>query len=157
MPDRLPPSHKEFETMPVYLTSEGLLTTVARDQRPQGGIEDRVITSRREWEAVASAWPLKQLVAIWNGLRGVKPIQKFTSRRIALERIWRVIAGPEPICRRSAAKPERSPTLFREGSKAAQAYAFLVRRHGVTLEELEQLTGWQRHSIRGFLSSSARK
>ncbi len=27
--------------MPVYLTSEGLLTTVARDQRPQGEIGDR--------------------------------------------------------------------------------------------------------------------
>ena len=143
--------------MPVYLTSEGLLTTVARDQKPRGKIQERVITTRREWEAVASAWPLKQLVAIWNGWAGVKPVQRFTSGQIAVERIWRVIAGPEPVRRRSGAKPERSSTLFREGSKAAQAYALLVRPHGVTLEELERLTGWQRHSIRGFLSSSARK
>src|SRR5437764_6413032 len=121
MPDWLLPSREEFEPMPVYLTSEGLLTTVARDSRPQGKVEDRVITSRREWEEVASAWPLKQLVAIWNRLPGLKPVQKFTSRRIALERIWRVIAGPEAVRRSAAPKPERSPTLFREGSKAAQA------------------------------------
>ena len=94
--------------MPVYLTSEGLLTTVARDQKPRGKIQERVITTRREWEAVASAWPLKQLVAIWNGWPGVKPVQRFTSGQIAVERIWRVIAGPEPVCRRSGAKPERS-------------------------------------------------
>ena len=87
--------------MPVYLTSEGLLTTVPRDQKPRGKIQDRVITTRREWEAVASTWPLKQLVAIWNGLPGVKPVQRFTSRQIAVERIWRVIAGPEPVRRRS--------------------------------------------------------
>jgi hypothetical protein len=82
--------------MPVYLTGEGLLKTVARAQKPHGKIEECVITSRREWYAVASAWPLKQLVAIWNGVPGVKPVQRFTSRQIALERIWRVIAGPEP-------------------------------------------------------------
>jgi hypothetical protein len=51
------PSREEFETMPVYLTSEGLLTTEARAHKRQGKIEDCVITSRREWYAVASAWP----------------------------------------------------------------------------------------------------
>jgi hypothetical protein len=45
--------------MPVYLTTEGLLTIVAREQKPQSKIKDRVMTSRREWEAVASPWPLK--------------------------------------------------------------------------------------------------
>ena len=121
--------------MPVYLTSEGLLTTVAPDQRPQGEIGDRAITNRREWEAIASAWPLKQLVAIWNGLPGVKPVQKFTNRQIALRRIWLVIAAPGAIRSKRAAQPERLHAPFHEGSKAAQAYALLVRRQGVTLEE----------------------
>src|SRR5947199_6906486 len=106
-----------------FLSSEGLLTTVERDQKPQGEIGDRSIMTRREWEAIASAWSLKQLVAIWNRLPGVKPIQKFTNRQIALERIWLVIAAPQSIRQKPAAQPEGPHTPFREGSKAAQIYA----------------------------------
>jgi hypothetical protein len=46
---------------------------------------------------------------------------------------------------------------FREGSKAAQVYALLGRPQGATTRELQELTGWQRHSVRGFLSASLRK
>jgi hypothetical protein len=65
--------------------------------------------------------------------------------------------SPEPFHRKRAAKPENPHIPFREGSKAAQVHALLVRREGVTLGEVEQLTGWQRHTIRAFLSSIARK
>jgi len=118
---------------------------------------DRVITNRQQWEAIASAGPLRRFVAIGNRLPGVKPVRKFTSRQIALERIWRVIAGAEPARRNTAVKPGSRQPAFRESSKAAQSYALLLRREGVTLGELEQLTGWQRHTIRGFLSSIAHK
>jgi Protein of unknown function (DUF3489) len=33
----------------------------------------------------------KRLVAIWNSLPGVKPATKFANRKVATERIWRVI------------------------------------------------------------------
>src|SRR4051794_38161903 len=46
---------------------------------------------------------------------------------------------------------------FREGSKAAQVYALLGRPEGATGREIEQLTGWERHSVRGFLSAGVRK
>jgi len=33
----------------------------------------------------------------------------------------------------------------------------LGRREGATLEDLEQATGWQRHSVRGFLAGAVKK
>ena len=112
------------------------------------------VTSFEEWRALAGAWPLKRLVALWNGLPGVPPVQKFTNREIALERIWRFLHPPEQTTPRKAAE-QKNP--FREGSKAAQVYALLGRPEGATRREIEQLTGWQRHSVRGFLSAGVRK
>src|SRR4051794_24680893 len=50
----------------------------------------------RIWEPRASSWPLKRLVPIWNDLPGVLPVQKLTSRKIALERIWRFLHASGP-------------------------------------------------------------
>src|SRR3954451_23847201 len=112
------------------------------------------VTSLKDWRALASAWPLKQLVAIWNDLPGGVPVQKFTNREIALERIWRSVHGSEATGNQSR-REQKNP--FREGSKAAQVYALLGRPEGATRREIEQLTGWQRHSVRGFLSAGVRK
>jgi hypothetical protein len=112
-------------------------------------------TSFAEWEQIAGAWPLKRLVAIWNNLPSVRPIQKFTSRKIALQRIWGFIHEPEGAIPRKG--KEDSRIHFREGSKAAGVYALLCRPGGATAHELQALTGWQRHSVRGFLSASLRK
>jgi hypothetical protein len=35
----------------------------------------------------------KRLVEIWNNLPGVKPVTKFTNRKVATERIWKAIQG----------------------------------------------------------------
>jgi uncharacterized protein DUF3489 len=111
------------------------------------------LTTVEEWRATAGAWPLKRLVALWNDLPGVVPVQKFTNRGIALERIWRSVHGLEG--KQKERKEQKNP--FREGSKAAQVYALLGRPEGVTRHQIEQLTGWQRHSVRGFLSACVRK
>jgi len=69
------------------------------------------VASFEEWRALASAWPLKQLVAIWNDLPGALPVQKFTNREIALERIWRSVHGlegkAEPFTRTEESVPGR--------------------------------------------------
>lgn len=111
------------------------------------------LTSFEEWKVAANAWPLKRLVSIWNELPGVAPVQKFTNREIALERIWRSVHRSEGTGSQSL--QQKNP--FREGSKAAQVYALLGRPEGASRRELEQLTGWQRHSVRGFLSAGVRK
>jgi len=45
----------------------------------------------------------------------------------------------------------------REGSKKAQVLALLQRAEGATLPQLMETTGWQAHSVRGFLSTLAKK
>ena len=40
----------------------------------------------------------------------------------------------------------------REGSKTAQVVAMLQRKNGATLAEIMDKMGWQRHTVRGFIS-----
>ena len=42
-------------------------------------------------------------------------------------------------------------------SKSELALRALKRKSGATMEELSKLTGWQAHSVRGFLSGTVRK
>jgi hypothetical protein len=141
--------------MAFHLTREGVIAEITPENQEQEN--QRAITSRDEWEAIAGQWPLKRLLAIWNSLPGVAPVEKFTSRQIALERIWRAIEFPTQARRNATAKVGKAKLHFRDGSKAAQAYALLCRPEGVTMCELQTLTGWQRHTVRGFLSASVRK
>ena len=45
----------------------------------------------------------------------------------------------------------------RRGSKTAKILDLLKRPGGVTLKELTKATGWQAHSVRGFLSGTIGK
>jgi hypothetical protein len=63
----------------------------------------------------------------------------------------------------SKAKPARKATRARKvaparrGSKTAKILDLLKRPGGVTLKELMKATGWQPHSVRGFLSGTLAK
>src|SRR4051794_39904776 len=81
--------------MPFHLTTGGSITEIPTDNGQRANAEKAVLTTKDEWEAIAGAWPLKRLVEIWNALPGVTPVEKFTSRQIALERIWRAVESPE--------------------------------------------------------------
>ena len=56
-----------------------------------------------------------------------------------------------------ARKSEKSAGSARDGSKAAKILELLKRPGGATAKELEKATGWQPHSVRGFLSGTIRK
>ncbi len=51
----------------------------------------------------------------------------------------------------------RPATSLRAGSKGAAVVQLLQREGGTTLAEMEAATGWQTHSVRGFLSGTVRK
>ena len=52
---------------------------------------------------------------------------------------------------RSAKSPKKA-TGARQGSKTPQVLDLLQRSGGASLKELMKATGWQAHSVRGFLS-----
>jgi uncharacterized protein DUF3489 len=56
--------------------------------------------------------------------------------------------------RAKSQKGAKSATGVREGSKAAKVLDFLRRPDGTSLKELMKATGWQAHSVRGFLSGA---
>lgn len=45
----------------------------------------------------------------------------------------------------------------RPGSKAAAVIALLKAKRGATIPEMMKATGWQSHSVRGFIAGSLRK
>jgi len=50
-----------------------------------------------------------------------------------------------------------SPPTSRPGSKMQICLDLLARRTGATLAELMSASGWQVHSVRGFLSGTVKK
>jgi hypothetical protein len=57
---------------------------------------------------------------------------------------------------KSAQSPKKA-TGARQGSKTAKVLDLLKRSGGATLKELMKVTGWQAHSVRGFLSGALGK
>jgi hypothetical protein len=60
--------------------------------------------------------------------------------------------APKGAKKAKAAKPEARP-----GSKTDRILELLKRPGGVTAKELMKVTGWQPHSVRGFLSGTVGK
>jgi hypothetical protein len=56
-----------------------------------------------------------------------------------------------------AADEPETAAIARAGTKTATVLALLRGRGGATLADLMQATGWQAHSVRGFLSATVRK
>ena len=54
---------------------------------------------------------------------------------------------------KSAQSPKKA-TGARQGSKTAKVLDLLKRAGGASLKELRKATGWQAHSVRGFLSGA---
>jgi hypothetical protein len=49
--------------------------------------------------------------------------------------------------KKTARKPKADPT-----NKKAEVIAMMQRAKGATLDEIMKATGWQRHTVRGFVS-----
>jgi hypothetical protein len=67
------------------------------------------------------------------------------------------VAKKAPRGAMSAKSPKKKVVGAREGSKAAKVLNLLRRSSGATLKELTKATGWQAHSVRGFMSGAIGK
>ena len=48
-------------------------------------------------------------------------------------------------------------TKLRSATKSEKIVRLLKRSSGATIADLQKLTGWQAHSVRGFLSGTIKK
>ena len=138
----------------------------------------------QELAKLVASWPRTRPVEIWNSFAGVapftalKPVKKFTDRKAAVARIWEAVqvlpanvakpaahVAPEKGKRnKDAAKSKRrhtepaaakdAVTIAREGSKKSEVIDLMRRSQGATLLEIMELTGWQAHTVRGFVSGT---
>ena len=147
-------------------TDNNITAFTAAAQVPEG--QPR-FAAEQEIAKLSSDWPITRFVDVWNAFAGVvpfdtlKPVKKFTDRKTAVGRIWKAIQAltPAPAPQAAPVAPEEArsskPTTARDGSKKAQVLDLIKRPEGATLKDIMAVTGWQAHSVRGFISGSLTK
>jgi Protein of unknown function (DUF3489) len=144
---------------------------------PASADESQSFSTAKELAKLTAEWPLSRLVETWGSFAGVapfddlKPVKKFTSRKAAVARIWQAVqrlspdgapqaATVAPAKTSSKKSPVKAPRRVRaqkgateeRTNKKAEVIAMLKRAKGATLAEIVEATGWQRHTVRGFVS-----
>jgi hypothetical protein len=121
--------------------------------------------SLSEFEQLAGSWTGHRLIEIWNSIPGLTPVAKFTSRKVAIGRVWKAIQSltpieppePQPEPEAAAAPQPKAQTAPRDGTKTAQVVSMLEREGGATIFEIMQKMGWQKHTVRGFMAGAMKK
>jgi len=116
------------------------------------------VSSLEELTTFTSTWRLPQLVSMWNQIPGVRRVTRFENRSIALERLWRALAGLQTQAAEAEDKPKPEEKKKQAGpSKSERLIGLLRTPGGATLQALMEASGWQAHSVRGFLSGKLSK
>src|ERR1700730_12740936 len=156
------------KTMATFtIDSENNITGYAPGETILDGNTER-FTTESELAQLVAQWPAARLVEVWNSIPGLAPVRKFTSRKTAVARIWKaaqsLVSRPnapdvrtKPGKSRKRATPKAKAHTARDGSKKADIIRLLERAKGATLDELMGATGWQAHSVRGFISGTLGK
>src|SRR5882724_12704005 len=85
------------------ISSENNITAFATAKEAKSATDVERFATAKELAKLAEQWPAARLVDIWNALPGVVPINRFTSRKTAVVRIWAAIqnlapnAGAQPL------------------------------------------------------------
>lgn len=156
--------------MAIY-TIDNNTTITAYDGVPGDGAGEK-FASAREFTKATAEWPVSRLAEVWNKLPiyGLKPVKKFMNRKTAVARIWAAIQNLTPVPApdvatgakaaakaRKRSQPDSGAPGAREGSKKAIILAMLRIQTGATLPQIMEATGWQPHTVRGFISGAIGK
>jgi hypothetical protein len=142
---------------------------IAGHEQAFSGDNLQSFTSEKGLAKLSAEWPVARLTAIWNSFAGVapfgelKPVRRFTDRKVAVARIWSAVQrlllnGTEPaaalkgMAKKFPAKRTRAKRSEERSNKKADVIAMMKRARGVTLAEIVAATGWQAHTVRGFVS-----
>ncbi len=88
---------------------------------------------------------------------------KPTTKKASVGKRSRHVAPPKAKAAKKANPVKKTPKgakkarSVRKGSKTAKVLDLLKRASGATAQELIKVTGWQPHSVRGFLSGTVGK
>src|SRR5579871_2991014 len=157
--------------MPTFtIDRENNVTVFASLKQIEGDGEGaEIFSSGEELAALATKWPGARLVEIWNSLPGVEPVERFTSRQVAVARIWKTIQHLElgSGADRREVKGKKAGGRKKAGrqawpvvpktSKTSRVIALLRQPGGASLKTLMRATAWQAHSVRGFISGQLGK
>ncbi len=151
----------------------------AEEAAQAGGATAIQFDSQAAFARVSADWPLSRFVEIWNSIAGNKQVSKFADRKKAVARIWAAI---QPIAERAVASQPQEPKTAKpakatkatkptkkakaakkaagkktgdkdeRSNKKAEVIAMMKRPKGATLAQIVEATGWQKHTIRGFVS-----
>jgi hypothetical protein len=166
---------QEKINMTFTIDSDNNITALAG--LPAGAEESALFSNAKELAKLTADWPMSRLVSAWNSFAGLtpfddlKPVKKFTSRQTAVTRLWQAVARLSPDVAPPAtpvaaerAKSNMSPTQAARRApaskgatearpnKKAEVIAMMKRAKGATLSQIVELTGWQKHTVRGFVS-----
>ncbi len=157
--------------MAIYTIDDDNIITM-HSAAPAGGPTGVRFDNAKELAKATAHWPVSRLAEVWNNLpiEGLRPVKKFMDRKTAVARIWAVIQNLTPIptpdaaiCARPVAKTRKRRQMdsgahgVREGSKKSIVLAMLRDPKGAALCQIQEATGWQRHTIRGFISGAVSK
>lgn len=125
-----------------YIYANKVTVDQARGRGLKVSPNNEKFRTERELAALAAQWPASRLLEIWNALPCTRPVRRFTDRKTAVRRIWNQVRKLQSV----------SSLRKRTDTKKDQIIALLHQPSGATLSSIMAATGWQAHSVRGFVS-----